>query len=128
MSLNYFSLPHLAISSSTPPPPATSPASVKIKSEPISPPRDMLHAGTSGGGSISSGQTTVTTINLASNNNSSMGNNLSTHSHQQQQHLIIGGGRPSSTGHLTPTPGMSKKKVFYLIKLIFQMCVKKKVP
>lgn len=66
----------------------------------------MLHGGTSGGGQISSGQTTtVTTINLGSNI-SPMGNNLSTHSHQQQHLIVAGGGRSSSTGHLTPTPGM----------------------
>uniref|UniRef100_A0A4D5RA05 Myocyte-specific enhancer factor 2 n=1 Tax=Scolopendra viridis TaxID=118503 RepID=A0A4D5RA05_SCOVI len=33
-------LPHLAVSSSTPPPASTSPMPIKIKSEPISPPRD----------------------------------------------------------------------------------------
>lgn len=96
----------MAISSSTPPPPAISPASVKIKSEPISPPRDMLHAGTSGGASISSGQTTtVTSINIASNI-SSMGNSLATLSNHQHHLIVSGGGRASSTGHLTPTPGM----------------------
>jgi MADS-box transcription enhancer factor 2A len=35
-------LPHLSVSSSTPPP-SSSPLSVKIKSEPISPPRDVNH-------------------------------------------------------------------------------------
>ncbi|XP_059479584.1 myocyte-specific enhancer factor 2 isoform X2 [Neocloeon triangulifer] len=60
--LSYSGLPHLAVSSSTPPP-ATSPLPVKIKSEPISPPRGEA------GGHLSS--------------------------------------RPSSTGHLTPTPGTS---------------------
>ncbi|XP_065339840.1 myocyte-specific enhancer factor 2 isoform X1 [Cloeon dipterum] len=58
--LSYSGLPHLAVSSSTPPPVSSPP--VKIKSEPISPPRGE------GGGHMSS--------------------------------------RPSSTGHLTPTPGM----------------------
>jgi len=34
-------LPHLSVSASTPPPSSTSPLSVKIKSEPFSPPRDL---------------------------------------------------------------------------------------
>ncbi|XP_046746711.1 myocyte-specific enhancer factor 2 isoform X3 [Diprion similis] len=42
-------LPHLAVSSSTPPP-STSPLPVKIKSEPISPPRDPHGGGGPGGG------------------------------------------------------------------------------
>ncbi|XP_015607603.1 myocyte-specific enhancer factor 2 isoform X2 [Cephus cinctus] len=46
-------LPHLAVSSSTPPP-STSPLPVKIKSEPISPPRDP-HGGGGGGGGGSNG-------------------------------------------------------------------------
>ncbi|CAH1965061.1 unnamed protein product [Acanthoscelides obtectus] len=36
-------LPHLAVSSSTPPPASSSPLPIKIKSEPISPPRDHHH-------------------------------------------------------------------------------------
>lgn len=35
-------LPHLSVSSSTPPP-SSSPLSIKVKSEPISPPRDGSH-------------------------------------------------------------------------------------
>ncbi|XP_021921471.1 myocyte-specific enhancer factor 2 isoform X3 [Zootermopsis nevadensis] len=68
-------LPHLAVSSSTPPP-STSPLPVKIKSEPISPPRD--------GGSHS--HTLGHTLS-----------HLQGHSHALP--------RPNSTGHLTPTPG-----------------------
>ncbi|KDR18664.1 Myocyte-specific enhancer factor 2 [Zootermopsis nevadensis] len=69
-----FGLPHLAVSSSTPPP-STSPLPVKIKSEPISPPRD--------GGSHS--HTLGHTLS-----------HLQGHSHALP--------RPNSTGHLTPTP------------------------
>lgn len=69
-------LPHLAVSSSTPPP-SSSPLPVKIKSEPISPPRDHHH--------LSSGvhHAHAHTLNLA-------------HGHHP---------RPSSAGQLTPTPG-----------------------
>uniref|UniRef100_A0A182P3M1 MADS-box domain-containing protein n=2 Tax=Culicidae TaxID=7157 RepID=A0A182P3M1_9DIPT len=147
-------LPHLAVSNSTPPP-STSPLSVKIKAEPISPPRDhhntSHHHGVPGGGSggststasssaqgangvqsASGGASTSTgnSVNASGGNNSS--NNGSSHSQQQngsQQQLtamgnvvVTGGGagasslganlnhthlihsRPSSTGHLTPTP------------------------
>lgn len=66
-------LPHLAVSSSTPPPTSSSPLPVKIKSEPISPPRDHPHLST----------TVHHTLNLS-------------HSHHP---------RPSSAGHITPTPG-----------------------
>ena len=52
VAFDFSSLPHLAVSSSTPPP-STSPIPVKIKSEPISPPRDP-HAGSAGSnGSVS---------------------------------------------------------------------------
>ena len=84
-------LQHLAVSNSTPPP-STSPISVKVKSEPVSPPRDhhMGHSQSSSGLSI-------TTMNNATTN-------ISVLSHPQQ-HLIMNS-RPSSTGgHLTPTPG-----------------------
>lgn len=70
-------LPHLAVSSSTPPP-STSPLPVKIKSEPISPPRDGSHPNTLGHHPLS---------------------HMQGHSHG---HSLP---RPSSTGHLTPTPG-----------------------
>ena len=84
----YTGIPHLAISNSTPPP-ASSPAPVKIKSEPISPPRDQLmgHQQSNMGGQMG-----------MNHSNSSLGSNLS-HSHMMNS-------RPaSSTGHLTPTPG-----------------------
>lgn len=70
-------LPHLAVSSSTPPP-ASSPLPVKIKSEPISPPREH-HPHLSAGLHHSH----VHSLNLS-------------HSHHP---------RPSSAGQLTPTPG-----------------------
>lgn len=78
-------LPHLAVSSSTPPP-ASSPVPVKIKSEPISPPREHhphLSAGNGGGGGGGHHHGHVHTLNLA-------------HGHHP---------RPSSAGQLTPTPG-----------------------
>nr|CAD7588150.1 unnamed protein product [Timema genevievae] len=68
-------LPHLAVSSSTPPP-STSPLPVKIKSEPISPPR------------VDGSHTLGHPLN-----------HLQGHIHS---HNLP---RPSSTGHLTPTPG-----------------------
>lgn len=72
-------LPHLAVSSSTPPP-ASSPLPIKIKSEPISPPREH--------------HPHLNTAMHHSHIHSSL--NLSSHSHHP---------RPSSAGHLTPTPG-----------------------
>ncbi|XP_067001355.1 myocyte-specific enhancer factor 2 isoform X2 [Anabrus simplex] len=69
-------LPHLAVSSSTPPP-STSPLPVKIKSEPISPPRDGNHPNT-------------------------LGHPLSHVQGHSHGHSLP---RPNSTGHLTPTPG-----------------------
>lgn len=77
-SLTHSSLPHLAVSSSTPPPTSSSPLPVKIKSEPISPPREHHpHL------SAAIHQPHVQSLNL-------------THSHHP---------RPSSAGHITPTPG-----------------------
>ncbi|XP_044256235.1 myocyte-specific enhancer factor 2 isoform X1 [Tribolium madens] len=71
-------LPHLAVSSSTPPPSSSSPIPVKIKSEPISPPREHHpHL------SVGVHHSHVQSLNL-------------THSHHP---------RPSSAGHITPTPG-----------------------
>ncbi|XP_065166505.1 myocyte-specific enhancer factor 2 isoform X2 [Atheta coriaria] len=72
-------LPHLAVSSSTPPPSSSSPHPVKIKSEPLSPPRG---GGGGGGGSDH---------HLHHSLNSTL--NLAPHAHQ----------RPSSAGQLTPT-------------------------
>uniref|UniRef100_A0A6B2EB48 Putative mads box transcription factor n=1 Tax=Phlebotomus kandelakii TaxID=1109342 RepID=A0A6B2EB48_9DIPT len=89
-------LPHLAISNSTPPP-STSPLSIKVKSEPVSPPREHHPHGlqntisvTSMSGASAAAVTSVTS-------------NLAALGHQQQ-HLILTS-RPNSTGHLTPTPG-----------------------
>ncbi|XP_053690157.1 myocyte-specific enhancer factor 2 isoform X3 [Sabethes cyaneus] len=113
-------LPHLAVSNSTPPP-STSPLSVKIKAEPISPPREhhasshhhhnnLSGAGGGGGGGGGGGngqnnsnsnnhQLTVTSMASAGHSNSS----VSLGSSLNHSHLIHS--RPSSTGHLTPTPG-----------------------
>lgn len=41
--MNHPSLPHLSVSSSTPPPPSTVSPPLRIKSEPVSPPRDTHH-------------------------------------------------------------------------------------
>nr|WOV89412.1 Mef2 [Henosepilachna vigintioctopunctata] len=71
-------LPHLAVSSSTPPPQSSSPVPIKIKSEPISPPREH-HTHLSA--AVHHGH--IQTLNLA-------------HSHHP---------RPNSAGQITPTPG-----------------------
>lgn len=86
-------LPHLAVSNSTPPP-STSPINIKVKSEPVSPPREQHHTSIMGHSHVPAGLTT-------SMNNAS--SNISVLSHPQT-HLIMST-RPSSTGHLTPTPG-----------------------
>lgn len=98
-------LPHLAVSNSTPPP-STSPLSVKVKSEPVSPPRDHQathqHPSTMIG-QTSSGGLSITTMNTAAviaASNQSSSSNLGVLSHPQ--HLVMSS-RPS-TGHLTPTP------------------------
>lgn len=75
-------LPHLAVSSSTPPPTAGSPLPVKIKSEPISPPRE--HHSHLSSSAVHHSQPLVQTLNL-------------THSGHHP--------RPSSAGHVTPSPG-----------------------
>lgn len=86
-----FSLSHLAVSNSTPPP-STSPIAIKVKSEPVSPPRDHHMAHPQSSASLS-----ITTMNNATSNS-----NVLNH---PQQHLIMSS-RPNSTGgHLTPTPG-----------------------
>ncbi|EDS31679.1 myocyte-specific enhancer factor 2d [Culex quinquefasciatus] len=123
-------LPHLAVSNSTPPPSTSPLSSVKIKAEPISPPREHHsssshhqhqhqqqqqqqqqqhhhHSNLSGGGGSNGQQqhnNQLTVTSMASvigggghSSNSSMGNSLN------HSHLIHS--RPSSTGHLTPTPG-----------------------
>lgn len=113
-------LPHLAVPNSTPPP-STSPLSVKIKAEPISPPREHQssshhhhhHSNLSGGGGgggegpggnngggQNNNQLTVTSMAASvghSNSSVTLGSSLN------HSHLIHS--RPSSTGHLTPTPG-----------------------
>ncbi|XP_073844233.1 myocyte enhancer factor 2 isoform X7 [Musca autumnalis] len=164
-------LSHLSVSNSTPPP-ATSPVSIKVKSEPQSPPRDLsgghqhsngssatngggggtggngpggssshsnlnanslnnslsintgglsvnsgvgviagsspLGAGSGGGGGVGGGGGNGGASNSSSTSNGSANDqatNLSVLNHSQQQHLVMAGSRPSSTGHLTPTPG-----------------------
>ncbi|XP_061399319.1 myocyte-specific enhancer factor 2 isoform X5 [Musca vetustissima] len=171
-------LSHLSVSNSTPPP-ATSPVSIKVKSEPQSPPRDLsgghqhssngstnttngggggnggggnggpgsssshsninannlnnslsintgglslnsgagviagsspLGAGSGGGGNGGGGGGIAGSGNASNSSSTSNGSandqatNLSVLNHSQQQHLVMAGSRPSSTGHLTPTP------------------------
>ena len=76
-------LPQLSVSTSTPPPPTTSPP-VRIKAEPISPPRLDPHGP----------------------NHNSNNHNTSSNSSQQQQHHQQHLQRPTSadTGHLSPVP------------------------
>uniref|UniRef100_A0A182QBK6 MADS-box domain-containing protein n=1 Tax=Anopheles farauti TaxID=69004 RepID=A0A182QBK6_9DIPT len=137
-------LPHLAVSNSTPPP-STSPLSVKIKAEPISPPRDHHntsshhHGGVPGGTSAGVGTTNGVqqgASGAAGPGNNGAGSSNGGSSSQQQNgggqqltamgNVVVSGGsagggasslganlnhthlihsRPSSTGHLTPTPG-----------------------
>ncbi|KAL5288304.1 MEF2C family protein [Megaselia abdita] len=105
---------HLTVSNSTSPPAISPGSSIKVKSEPCSPPRDL-----SGGqhnshtnamlGQPSNGGISLTTMNSAVINSSSGGitsitpSNLSVLSHSQ--HLVMTTSRPSSTEHLTPTQG-----------------------
>uniref|UniRef100_A0A1B0CN30 MADS-box domain-containing protein n=2 Tax=Lutzomyia longipalpis TaxID=7200 RepID=A0A1B0CN30_LUTLO len=94
-------LPHLAISNSTPPP-STSPLSIKVKSEPVSPPREHHPHGGSG---LLAGQSSISVTTMSAVPASavtSVTSNLAALGHQQ--HLILTS-RPNSTGHLTPTPG-----------------------
>uniref|UniRef100_A0A182RHT9 MADS-box domain-containing protein n=1 Tax=Anopheles funestus TaxID=62324 RepID=A0A182RHT9_ANOFN len=138
-------LPHLAVSNSTPPP-STSPLSVKIKAEPISPPRDhhntSHHHGVSGGGAgttatggsatgangVQSAGASGSSSSVNTTSNSNNGSSTSQPNGAQQLtamgNVVVSGGggagttslganlnhshlihsRPSSTGHLTPTP------------------------
>lgn len=98
-------LPHLAVSSSTPPP-STSPLPIKIKSEPISPPRDP-HGGSNGGPSNASN---LHHTNLNVGPSSSTGAPPPHHvSHPGPQTLNLVSSRPSSnpppshSGSITPT-------------------------
>ncbi|XP_070493628.1 myocyte-specific enhancer factor 2 isoform X3 [Chironomus tepperi] len=86
-SLHNSGIPHLAVSNSTPPPSSTSPIPVKIKAEPISPPRDQM---------LSHQQQSLSASSIIGGNHAgSLGSTLN-HSHLMNS-------RPSSTGHLTPT-------------------------
>lgn len=107
LSLPHFlppkSLSHLAVSNSTPPP-STSPIAIKVKSEPVSPPRDHHLAHTQSSASLS-----ITTMNNATSNSSVL--------NHPQQHLIMSS-RPNSTGgHLTPTPGKHNRCTFSISSL-----------
>uniref|UniRef100_A0A182MA84 MADS-box domain-containing protein n=1 Tax=Anopheles culicifacies TaxID=139723 RepID=A0A182MA84_9DIPT len=109
-------LPHLAVSNSTPPP-STSPLSVKIKAEPISPPRDhhntSHHHGVPGGGSGNSANggssTGANGVNAASNSVNAAGNtnNGSSNSSSQQNgaqqltamgNVVVSGGGGGGAG------------------------------
>lgn len=104
----HYSLPHLAVSSSTPPPSTSPLPPVKIKSEPISPPRDP-HGGSSG----SNGPSNTSNLhhtNLSVGPSSSTGGPPPHHvSHPGPQTLNLVSNRPSSnpppshSGSITPT-------------------------
>lgn len=103
-------LPHLAVPNSTPPP-STSPLTVKIKAEPISPPREHQssshhhhhHSNLSGtNGQQNNNQLTVTSMAQVGGGHSNS-QSVALGSSLNHSHLIHS--RPSSTGHLTPTPG-----------------------
>lgn len=91
----------MAVSNSTPPP-STSPIAIKVKSEPVSPPRDHHMAHTQSTASLS-----ITTMNNATSNISVL--------NHPQQHLIMNSRPNSTSGHLTPTPG---KKTLYKNNII----------
>lgn len=94
--LFFSGIPHLAVSNSTPPPSSSSPAPVKIKAEPISPPRDQLLSQHQQQSIVTSlGGSSIMGLNSHSSS-ASLGSNLN-HSHMMNS-------RPSSTGH-SPTPG-----------------------
>ncbi|XP_031782733.1 myocyte-specific enhancer factor 2 isoform X3 [Nasonia vitripennis] len=117
------SLPHLAVSSSTPPP-STSPIPVKIKSEPISPPRDP-HAGSGGSNGSISGPSNSSSLHHPGHTSLNVGGPSSSsggpqpppphHVSQQQQHggpqtlNLVSVSRPGSnpppshSGSITPT-------------------------
>ena len=94
--LSISGIPHLAVSNSTPPP-SSPPGPVKIKSEPISPPRDQMMNQQQQQQQQQQHQSMGSSIGLGHQSSSTLGNNLN-HSHMMNS-------RPSSTGHLTPTPG-----------------------
>lgn len=87
----------MAVSNSTPPPSSSSPAPVKIKAEPISPPRDQLLSQHQQQSIVTSLGGSSSIIGISHSSSGSLGSNLN-HSHLMNS-------RPSSTGHLTPTPG-----------------------
>lgn len=105
---------HLAVSNSTPPP-STSPIAIKVKSEPVSPPRDHHLAHTQSSASLS-----ITTMNNATSNSSVL--------NHPQQHLIMSS-RPNSTGgHLTPTPGNDHHHHHHLYLIILSSLLRFQIP
>lgn len=99
------SLSHLAVSNSTPPP-STSPIAIKVKSEPVSPPRDHHLTHTQSSASLS-----ITTMNNATSNISVL--------NHPQQHLIMSSRPNSTSGHLTPTPGKYQSFYFFLFRSFY---------
>lgn len=87
--MNFSGLPHLAISSSTPPPPP-SPLAIKVKAEPVSPPREqhILHPHPH----ISSG------LSITSMDN---GDNINI---INSQHLVLNP-RQNAPGHMSSSAG-----------------------
>ncbi|XP_012289141.1 myocyte-specific enhancer factor 2 isoform X1 [Orussus abietinus] len=100
-------LPHLAVSSSTPPP-STSPLPVKIKSEPISPPRDT-HGGGGGSNGAPGNSNNLHHTNLNVGPSSSNGAPPHHVTHGGPQTLNLVSSRPNSnpppshSGSITPT-------------------------
>lgn len=97
------SLPHLSVSSSTPPPPSsTSPLSMKIKNEPISPQREQQSTATNGGGGgqQQNNQTTTTQSSIVAAAAAAAAHQLATLQRPTSGHL--------SPGHpLTPSTSSS---------------------
>lgn len=100
----FFSLSHLAVSNSTPPP-STSPIAIKVKSEPVSPPRDHHLSHPQSSASLS-----ITTMNNATSNISVL--------NHPQQHLIMSSRPNSTSGHLTPTPGKQSSFLFFFFSFL----------
>ncbi|KAK0173713.1 hypothetical protein PV328_006870 [Microctonus aethiopoides] len=108
-TMSSISLPHLAVSSSTPPP-STSPLPVKIKSEPISPPRDPHSGSGANGGPGGTSNLHHTNLNVGQPSNTGVVGPPSHHiSHGGPQTLNLVSSRPTSnpppshSGSITPT-------------------------
>lgn len=102
--MSLFSLSHLAVSNSTPPP-ATSPVSIKVKAEPQSPPRDLSASGhqqNSNGSTGSGGSSSTTSSNTSGNGGGGGGGLAAASTANVITHLnnvsVLAGGGPSGGG------------------------------